>query len=79
MAFHYMNKFLKRVITSRTEYSILSKQSGKIVRKRALVLSLIQTSELILDKEIFEARAQSDSSSENKGGLEEKPGLSHLQ
>jgi hypothetical protein len=47
--------------------------------KRPKVLSQTQISELIWDSDSDEASASSDSSSENEGGFEDKPGVSHLQ
>jgi hypothetical protein len=49
------------------------------VRMRAGFLSLNRISEIGLDSEIYEAGAPSDSSSEEKGGFEDLPGVSHLQ
>jgi hypothetical protein len=49
------------------------------VPKRVGFLSLNRISELVLDSEIYEAGAPSDSSSEDKGGLEGLPGVPHLQ
>jgi hypothetical protein len=49
------------------------------VRKRAGFLSLNRISELVLDSESYEAGAPSDSSSEDEGGFEDVPGVSHLQ
>jgi hypothetical protein len=41
------------------------------------VLSQTQISELIWDSDSDEAGASSDSSSEDEGGFEDKPGVSH--
>jgi len=49
------------------------------VRKRARFLSFHRISELVLDSEIYEAGVPSGSSSEDKGGFEDLPGVSHLQ
>jgi len=66
MAFHYANTCFKRIIISRTEYSFLSKQPVKSVRKTVGFLSLNRISELIWDNESYERRAPSDSSSEDQ-------------
>jgi hypothetical protein len=47
--------------------------------KRWKVLSQTQISELIWDSDSDEAGASSYSSSEDEGGFEDKPGVSHLQ
>jgi hypothetical protein len=47
--------------------------------KRSRFLSLNQISELVWDSEGYEAGALSDCSSEDKGGFEDKPSLSHWQ
>jgi len=49
------------------------------VRKKAWILSLNRITELVWDKESYEAVAPSDSSSEDEGGFKEEPGVSHLQ
>jgi hypothetical protein len=49
------------------------------VRNRAGFLSLNRISELVWDSESYEARAPSDNSSEDKGGFEDEPRVSHLQ
>jgi hypothetical protein len=64
---------------SRTEYSFLSKQSVMTVLKRAGFLSLNRISELVSDSDSYQARAPSDNSSEDEGGFEDDPGVSHLQ
>ena len=69
----------KFLIISRTKYLFLSSQSAMSVRKRAGFLSLNWISELVLDSENYEAGATSDSSSEEEGGFEYVPGVSHLQ
>jgi len=79
MAFHCVTTRFKCVIINRTEYSFLSQQSVKSVHKRAGFLSLNQISELVWDSEINEAGAPSDNTSEDKGGFEEEPRVSHLQ
>jgi hypothetical protein len=67
------------MIISQTECSFLSRQSVKSVSKTARFLSLNQIPELVWDSESYEAGALSNSSSEDEGGFEYKPGLSHLQ
>ena len=42
-------------------------------------MSLNQITELVLDSESYEAGTPSDSSSEDEGGFEDVPGVSHLQ
>ena len=79
MAFYYVTTCFNCTIISRTEYSFLSKQSVISVSKRARFLSLNQTPELVWDSESYEAGAPNDSSSEDEGGFEYKPGLSHMQ
>jgi len=49
------------------------------MHKRARFLSLNQISELVWDSESYKAGALSDCSSEDEGGFEVKPGLSHWQ
>jgi hypothetical protein len=79
VAFHYVNTCFKCVIISRTEYSFLSKQSVKSVRKTAGFLSLNRISELIWDNESYKTRAPRDISSDDEGSFEDKSGMSHLQ
>ena len=78
MAFHYVTTHFKCVI-SWTEYSFLSKQSAISVHKTAGVLSLNWVSELIWDNMSYKVEAASNNSSEDEGGFEDKPGVSHLQ
>jgi len=78
-AFHYVTTPFKCVIISRTEYKYLSKQSAVSVRKTAEFLSLNRISELVWDSESYEEGAPSDNSSEDDGGFEDGPGVSHLQ
>ena len=67
-------------VTSRTEYSFLSQQSVmRAPAKKAQFLSPNRISKLAWDKESNEAGVPSDSFSENEGGFEDEPGLSHLQ
>jgi hypothetical protein len=47
--------------------------------KRRKVLPQTQISELIWDSDTDEVGASSYSSSEDEGGFEDKPGVSHLQ
>jgi len=61
----------KCLIINRTEYSFLSQQSVKSVRKRAGFLSLNRVSELVWDNESYEAEAPSDDTSEDERGFEE--------
>ena len=79
MAFHYVTTRFKCVIISWTEYEFLSKQSAMSVRKTGGFLSLNQISELVWDSKSYEAGAPSDNSSEDDGGFEDEPGVSHLQ
>ena len=62
-----------------TEYSFLTKQSVRNVSKTAGFLSLNWISELVWDSENYEAGAVSNNSSEDEGGFEGEPGVSHLQ
>jgi len=79
VAFHYVTTSFKCVVISQTEYSFLSKKSVMILRQRSGFLSLQRISELVWNSERYEALAPSDNSSEDEGGLQEEPGLSHLQ
>jgi hypothetical protein len=78
MTLHVTTCF-KCIIISRTEYSFLSMQSVMSVCKRAGFLSLNQISELVWDSQSYDARAPRDNSSEEEGGFEDEPGMSHLQ
>jgi hypothetical protein len=49
------------------------------VCKTAGFLSLNWISELVWDSQIYDAGAMRDNSSEDKGGFEDEPGVSHLQ
>ena len=49
------------------------------VRKTGGFVSLDRISELVWDSESYKAEAPSDNSSEDDGGFEDKPGVSHLQ
>ena len=79
MVFHCVTKHLKCVILSWTEYSFLSKQSAISVHKTAGFLFLNWVSELIWDNMSYKVEAASNNSSEDEGGFEDKPGVSHLQ
>jgi hypothetical protein len=80
MAFHYVITCFKCIIISRTEYSFLSKQSAMSVRKTAgfTFINWI-ISKMVWDSESYKAGALCDNSYEDKGGFENKPGMSHLQ
>jgi len=68
------------VIISWTEYSSLSQQSVMSVPvKTARFLSQNWVSELVWDSKSDEAGALSGSISEDEGGYEEEPGVSHMQ
>ena len=80
MAFHCVTTCSNCVIISWTEYSFLSHQSVMSApTKTARFLSLNQISVLVLDSESNDAGAPSDNISEDEGGFEDKPGVSHLQ
>jgi len=79
MAFYYMTTCFNCIIVRQTKYSFLSKQSVKRASKRARFLSLNWIPELVWDSKSYEAGAPSDRSSEDEGGFEYEPGLSHLQ
>ena len=79
MVFHYVTTRFKSIIISWTEYSFLSKQSAMTVHKTDGFLSLNQISELVWDSKSYEAWAPRDNTSEDEGGFEDKPGVSHLQ
>jgi len=49
------------------------------VCKTAGFLSLNQISELVWDSQNYDAGAPGDNSSEDEGGSEDEPGVSHLQ
>ena len=80
MAFHCVTTCSNCVIISWTEYSFLSHQSVMSApTKTARFLSLNQISVLVLDSESNDAGAPSDNISEDEGGFQDKPGVSHLQ
>jgi hypothetical protein len=79
MAPHYVITCFKCIIISQTEYSFLSKQSVVSVYKRAGFLSLNWISELVWDSQTYDAGAPRGTSTEDEGGLEDEPGVSHLQ
>jgi hypothetical protein len=76
---HYVTTCFKCVIISQTKYSFLSKQSVTSVCKGAGFLSLNRISELVWNIQSYDAGAPRDNSSEDKGGFEDEPGVSHLQ
>jgi hypothetical protein len=45
----------------------------------SVLLSLNQISELVWDSQSYDAGAPRDNSSEDEGGFEDEPGVSHLQ
>jgi hypothetical protein len=68
------------VIISQSEYSSLSQQCVMSVPvKTARFLSQNWVSELVWDSEGDEAGATSGSISEDEGGFEDEPGVSHMQ
>jgi hypothetical protein len=79
MVLHYVTTCFKCVIISRNKYSFLSKQSVTSVCKRAGILSLNRISELVWDSQSYDTGAPRDNNSEDKGGFEDEPGVSHLQ
>jgi hypothetical protein len=56
----------------------ISKQSVMSAHKRARFLSPNRMSDLVRDSQRYEAGALSDSNSEDEGGYEDEPGVSHL-
>ena len=79
MVLHYVTTYFKCIIITWNEYSFLSKQSVMSVCKTAGFLSLNQISELVWDSQNYDAGAPGDNSSEDEGGSEDEPGVSHLQ
>ena len=74
MALHFVTACSNCV--SRTEYSFLSQQPAA---RTAKFLSPNRIFELVWDSESDEAGAPSDVISEDEGGFEDEPGVSHLQ
>jgi len=79
MVLHYVTTCFICVIISQNKYSSLSKQPVTSVCKRAGILSLNRISELVWDSQSYDAGALRDNNSEDKGGFEDEPGVSHLQ
>ena len=79
MAFNFMTTCSSCVINW-TEYSFLNQQFVmSALGMKARFLSPNWISELVWDSESEKAGVPSDSFSENEGGFEDEPGVSHLQ